>query len=67
MIRNSTEASPDHAADMVQIALRLRRYLDRRNAAHTRTWDCHIGIATGPVTGSIVGIQNKFMIFSVLA
>ena len=52
------EASPDHAADMARVALRLRRYLDRRNAAHTRTWDCRFGIATGPVIGSIVGIQK---------
>lgn len=52
------EASPDHAADMARIALRIRRYLDRRNAAHTQTWTCRIGIATGPVIGSIVGIQK---------
>ncbi|MBT4488743.1 MAG: adenylate/guanylate cyclase domain-containing protein [Rhodospirillaceae bacterium] len=52
------ESSPEHAADMARVALRIRRYLGRRNAAHRQTWNCRIGIATGPVIGSIVGIQK---------
>ena len=40
------------------MALLLRRYLKRRNAGRAEQWECRIGIATGPVIGSIVGIQK---------
>ncbi len=36
----------------------MRRYIERRNAAHTNQWLCRIGIATGPVIGAMVGIQK---------
>ncbi|HEX2524786.1 MAG TPA: adenylate/guanylate cyclase domain-containing protein [Geminicoccus sp.] len=49
------EASPDHATNIAKVALRMRRYLERRNAAQ---FECRIGIATGPVIGSIIGIQK---------
>jgi adenylate cyclase len=52
------DANPDHAQNVARVALRIRRYLERRNAAHTEPWRCRIGINTGPVIGSIVGIHK---------
>jgi class 3 adenylate cyclase len=52
------EANAEHAASIAKVALRMRRYLVRRNASHPTQWNCRIGIATGPVIGSLVGIQK---------
>jgi class 3 adenylate cyclase len=52
------EANPDHATNIARVALRMRRYLERRNASHPNQWRCRVGIATGPVIGSLVGIQK---------
>lgn len=52
------EAAPDHAQNIAKVALRIRRYLERRNSAHPQEWLARIGINTGPVIGSLVGIQK---------
>ena len=52
------DTNPDHAHNVARVALRIRRYLERRNAAHTEPWLCRIGINTGPLIGSVVGIQK---------
>ena len=52
------EATPDHACNVAKVALRIMRYLEKRNAAHPEPWRCRIGINSGPVVGSIVGIQK---------
>lgn len=52
------EAAPNHARNIARVALRMRRYLERRNAAHPQQWVARIGINTGPVIGSLVGISK---------
>lgn len=52
------DESPDHAANIARLALRFRRYLERRNQAHPQQWIARIGINTGSVIGSLVGVQK---------
>jgi adenylate cyclase len=52
------EPTPDHAQNIAKTALLFRRYIEKRNASRDETWLCRIGIHTGPVVGSIVGIQK---------
>jgi adenylate cyclase len=52
------EANPDHAVNIAKVALRMRRYIDRRNAAHPEAWRCRIGVHTGSIIGSVVGVQK---------
>jgi len=52
------EATSDHAQNIAKVALRMRRYLEKRNAAHPAEWLCRIGINSGPLIGSIVGVQK---------
>lgn len=52
------EANTDHADNIAKVALRMRRYLNRRNDSNPNTWLCRIGVATGPLIGSLVGIQK---------
>ena len=52
------DPNPDHAENIAKVALRMRRYIQRRNASHPTQWHCRIGMSTGPVVGSMVGIQK---------
>jgi len=52
------EESSDHAQSIARVALRMRRYLERRNTSHREAWLGRIGIHSGPVVGSIVGVQR---------
>lgn len=52
------EPSPDHAHNVARVALRMLRYLERRNSVHLESWHARIGINSGPVIGSLVGVQK---------
>jgi len=52
------EPNDDHAASIARVALRMKRYLEKRNASRREPWLGRIGIHTGPVVGSIVGVQK---------
>jgi class 3 adenylate cyclase len=52
------EPDPEHATHLSRVALRMRRFLERRNTSAAHHWRCRLGIGSGPVIGSIVGIQK---------
>jgi adenylate cyclase len=52
------EANPEHARNIARVALRFVRYLKRRNELSEFEWVCRIGISSGPVIGSVVGVQK---------
>ena len=48
----------DHPGAVANAAIRFLRYLERRNTAHPIKWYARIGLASGPVIGSVVGVQK---------
>ncbi len=52
------DPNPDHARAVANSAIRFVRYLERRNRSNPRKWRCRVGIATGSVVGSVVGVQK---------
>jgi len=52
------DPNPDHARAVANCAIRYVRYLERRNESSARQWQCRVGIATGTVIGSVVGVQK---------
>jgi adenylate cyclase len=57
-VANMPSPNPDHALDITRAAIKILRYLRRRNLTHPITWTCRIGIHTGSVVGSVVGIRK---------
>jgi len=53
---------PDPSERSVQsisdAAVRFIRYLEQRNRSHPIDWNCRIGLASGSVIGSVVGVQK---------
>lgn len=52
------DPTPDHSRAVANAAIRFVRYLERRNTSHPHQWRCRIGLASGSVVGSVVGIQK---------
>lgn len=52
------EPTPEHATNIAKLAVLILRYLNRRNATHKQQWRARIGINSGVVIGSIVGVQK---------
>jgi len=52
------DPDPEHSFHLAKVALRMRRFLEKRNESAAHRWLCRIGLGTGPVIGSIVGIQK---------
>lgn len=52
------DPAEDYAVSAANAAVRFLRYLKQRNATHPIQWTCRIGIASGPVVGSVVGVQK---------
>ena len=48
----------DHAVSAARAAVKMIRFLERRNQTHEHKWRARIGIATGSVVGSVVGVQK---------
>ncbi len=59
-IAGMPEPTADHARAAAGSAVRFVRYLKRRNETHPNKWNCRIGLATGAVVGSVVGVQKYF-------
>ncbi len=52
------DAMDGHAIAIASAAVRSIRYLAQRNESHPNQCHCRIGCASGPVIGSVVGVQK---------
>jgi class 3 adenylate cyclase len=52
------DPTPDHRFEIARVALGFRRYIGERNATRSQQWRCRIGVACGPLIGSIVGVHK---------
>ncbi len=51
-------STSDHTLSAARVASKMMRYLERRNQTHQHQWRARIGIASGTVVGSVVGVQK---------
>jgi class 3 adenylate cyclase len=49
------DRNPDHAKAIVQAALAMRAFVERRNQSAQRAWSCRIGVHSGAVTAGVIG------------
>lgn len=52
------DPTADHALAVSSAAVRFLRYLERRNQSHPIKWEARIGLCSGSVIGSVVGVQK---------
>lgn len=52
------EPDPEHEVHLARVALRMRRFIERRNTSSHYEWVPRIGLGSGPIIGSIVGVQK---------
>jgi len=52
------DPAADHGLAVANAAVRYLRYLRQRNQSHPIQWNARVGLATGTVVGSVVGVQR---------
>ncbi|TCS62858.1 adenylate/guanylate cyclase family protein [Primorskyibacter sedentarius] len=52
------DPAEDHAHSAASAAVRFLRYLHQRNQSHPIKWTCRVGLSSGSVVGSVVGVQK---------
>lgn len=52
------EQTGNHAAAVANAALRFVRYIRKRNENADKSWQIRVGLGTGSVIGSVIGVQK---------
>ena len=52
------DPTTNHAQNIARAAILFRRYIRQRNKFSKVSWNCRIGVATGTVIGSMIGVQK---------
>ena len=52
------ETNPEHAPNISRAAILSRRYIRERSRTSQVCWQCRIDVETGPVVGSMIGVQK---------